>query len=89
MGPSHYGSIQHVLMPDNKKEMNPIDLEDKTIDVEEFKDKELSKETAEQKGDQTLFAYIMAMLFWIMQSMPATKQAFQDRRQLKMVVSYN
>ena len=45
------------------------------------------KETAKQKGDQTMSTYIMAMLFWTKQSMPATKQAFQDRKLDEAVVT--
>ena len=31
-------------------------------------------------GDQTMSAYHMAMLFWIKQAMPATRQAFKDKK---------
>ena len=31
-------------------------------------------------GDQTVAAYHMAMLFWIKQAMPATRQAFKDKK---------
>ena len=43
--------------------------------IEEFHDtdeqKDVLKETAERKGDQTMFAHVLAMLLWIKQAMQA------------------
>ena len=40
----------------------------------------VAKMARNRTGDQTMFAYIMAMLLWNKQTMPATRIAFQDRK---------
>ena len=46
----------------------------------------LAKVVRGRTGDQTVSAYHMAMLFWIKQAMPATRQAFKDKKLEKLTL---
>ena len=46
----------------------------------------VAKMARNRTGDQTMFAYIIAKLLWIKQTVPATRLAFKDRKLNEAVV---